>query len=279
MKVYRNLPVIRSKEKRGRQITLAGLAILFLGLLSSFIPNWYPIGPEGETEGGFIGFLQMFWPYISFGALALGFIASNIGSYYINRFAPRRWPGTRQIARPDELVERSLKGFDNKYSLFLWSLPQTNYLLVGPPGIFVFNVKGDKGKVTVEGDRWKEAFSIGRLFTSFTREGLGNPSRELEEDKQKIRELLQQGEAADKHSLDAAEVPIQGAVVFINPGVTLNAVNPSVPVVQTGDIKKVIRDNKGRMLNTTQVRELTEFLKAQSAVGTIETDLREGVKE
>jgi hypothetical protein len=50
-------------------------------------------------------------------------------------------------------------------------------------------------------------------------------------------------------------------------------------VVQTGDIKKVIRDNKGRMLNTTQVRELTEFLKAQSAVGTIETDLREGVKE
>jgi hypothetical protein len=279
MKVYRNLSVIRSKEKRGRQITLAGLAILFLGLLSSFIPNWYPLGPEGETEGGFIGFLQQFWPFISFGALALGFIASNIGSYYINRFAPRRWPGTRQIARPDELVERSLKGFDNKYSLFLWSLPQANYLLVGPPGIFVFKVKGDKGNVTVEGDRWREAFSIGRLFTSFTREGLGNPSRELQEDQEKVRELLQQGEAAGKLPLDSGEVPIQGAVVFINPAVTLNAVNPSVPVVQTPDIKKVIRENRGRMLNATHVRELTEFLKEQSVVGTTETDVREGVKE
>jgi hypothetical protein len=274
MKVYRNLSVIRSKEKRGRQVTLLGLFILFIGLLSSFIPNWYPLGDDLQPEPGFVGFLQMNWPYISFGALALGFIASNVGSYYINRFAPRRWPGTRQIARPDELIERSLKGFDNKYSLFLWSLPQANYVLVGPPGIFVFKVKGDKGKVTVEGDRWREAFSIGRLFTSFTREGLGNPSRELQEDIEKTRELLQQGEAEKKLPIDAGEVPVQGAVVFINPATTVNAVNPTVPVVQAPDIKKVIRDNKGRMLNAAQLRELTEFLKVKSALGTSESEVK-----
>jgi hypothetical protein len=270
MKVYRNLSVIRSKEKRGRQITLAGLGILFLGLLSSFIPNWYP--PDQPSSNNIINFLQFNWPYISFGALALGFIASNIGSYYINRFAARRWPGTKQIARPDELLERSLKGFDDKYSLFLWSLPQSNYLMVGPSGIYVFMVKGDKGKVSVEGDRWREKFSIGRIFTSFTREGLGNPSRELQEDQDRVRELLQQGEAAGKlKGMDAAEVPVQGAVVFINPGVELSVTNPSVPVVQSADVKKVIRDNKGRMLSGPQLRSITDFLKEKGAVGTVES--------
>lgn len=272
MKVYRNLSVIRSKEKRGRQITLVGLAVLFLGLLSSFIPNWYPIGENGELQPGIIGFLQANWAFISFGALALGFIASNIGSYYINRFAPRRWPGQKQIARPDEILERSLKGFDNKYSLFLWSLPQVNYVLVGPPGVFVFNVKGDKGRVSVEGDRWKEAFSIGRLFTSFTREGLGNPSREIKEDSEKIHELLRQGEANGQLSVDSGEVPVQGAVVFINPDVALNVVNPAVPVVEAGDLKKFLRDNKSRALNTNQVRELTDYLKEKSALGTEERE-------
>lgn len=266
MKVYRNLSVIRSKEKRGRQITLAGLLILFIGLLSSFVPTWFP--PTEPAENQFIRFIQYNWPYISFGALALGFIASNIGSYYINRFAPRRWPNTKQIARPDEVFERSLKGFDNKYSLFLWSLPQSNYLLVGPPGVFVFNVKGDKGKVTVDGERWKEAFSIGRFFTAFTREGLGNPTRELQEDQQKVRELLQQGEANDKLSVDAGEVPVQGAVVFINPAVDLTAINPTVPVVQASDLKKFLRENKSRALNPAQVRELTDYLKEKSALGT-----------
>lgn len=269
MKVYRNLSVIRSKEKRGRQITLIGLGILFLGLMSSFIPNWYP--PDQPADNEIIRFLQYNWTFISFGALALGFIASNIGSYYINRFAARRWPNQKQIARPDEMLERNLKGFDDKYSLFLWSLPQSNYLLVSPAGVYTFTVKGDKGKVTVDGDRWREAFSVGRLFTSFTREGLGNPSREVQEEIEKIRELLRQGDASGQLSVDSADVPVQGAVVFINPDVNLNITNPSVPVMTAGDLKKFLRDNKNRSLNTAQVRELTDYLKAQSALGTNET--------
>ncbi|MBI1297146.1 hypothetical protein GC175_19530 [bacterium] len=268
MKVYRNLSVIRTKEQRGRRITLGGLLILFLGLLSSFIPNWYP--PTEPSANPIIHFLQFNWAYISFGALAIGFIASNIGSYYINRFAARRWPGTKQIARPDELLERSLKGFDDKYSLFLWSLPQSNYLLAGPSGIYLFSLKGDKGKVTVEGDRWREAFSIGRFFTAFTREGLGNPSRELQEEMEQVRVLLQQGEAGGELTFDTADVPIQPAAIFINPQVQLTANNPSIPVMTTGDVKKLIREGKGRTLNALQTRELTDFLKNKSVIGAAE---------
>ncbi|HRJ41682.1 MAG: hypothetical protein KJZ86_14220 [Caldilineaceae bacterium] len=259
MKIYRNLAEIKRKESMGRRITLGGLAVLFVGLLASFTPNWFP--PDAQAANGFIAFVQSYWAYISFGALALGFLASNVGSYYINRFAPRRWPDSNRIARPDELVEQNLKGFDDKYALFLWSLPNAPYLLAGPTGIQVFVVRGDKGQVNVSGDRWKEPFSIGRIFTAFTREGLGNPGREVEELKQKVRELLQAGEADGRLSVKAGDVPMEGAVVFVNPSINLQLDNPSVPVVPVAQLKKVIRSGKGQPLNGNEVRALTDYLR------------------
>lgn len=265
MKIYRNLTEIKHKESMGRRITLGGLAVLFVGLLASFTPTWFP--PDEPAANGLIAFIQSYWAYISFGSLALGFLASNVGSYYINRFAPRRWSGTSRIARPDELIESNLKGFDDKYGLFLWSLPDAPYVLVGPMGLQVFVVRGDKGQVNVSGDRWKEPFSIGRIFTSFTREGLGNPGREVEETKQKVRALLQQGEASKKLAINVANVPIDGAVVFVHPDANLQLDNPVVPVVPVAQLKKVVRTTtKGQQLSSNDVRALTEYLQS---VGTI----------
>ncbi len=265
MKIYRNLAEIKRKESLGRRITLGGLAVLFVGLLASFTPTWFP--PETEPANALIAFVQSYWPYISFGSLALGFLASNIGSYYINRFAPRRWPDSNRVARPDELVEQNLKGFDDKYGLFLWSLPDAPYVLAGPNGIQIFVVRGDKGQVKVSGDSWKEPFSIGRMFTSFTREGLGNPGREVEETKQKVRELLQAGEANQKLGMQAGKIAIEGAVVFINPSINLTLDNPTVPVVPVAQLKKVIRTGgKTAQLSNNDVRALTDYLQGVSVI-------------
>lgn len=258
MKIYRNLAEIKRKESLGRRITLGGLAVLFVGLLASFTPNWFP--PDEVPANALIAFVQSYWAYISFGSLALGFLASNLGSYYINRFAPRRWPDSKRIARPDELVEQNLKGFDDKYSLFLWSLPDAPYVLAGPGGIQVFVVRGDKGQVQVAGDRWKEPFSIGRIFTAFTREGLGNPGREVEETKQKVRELLQAGESNGELSAQAGAIPIDGAVVFVNPAVNLQLDNPSVPVAPVSQLKKLIRTTKSQQMSNNDLRAITDYL-------------------
>lgn len=263
MKVYRNLAGIKAKEQRGRRITLAGLLVLFIGLLASFTPNWFP--PDEPAANALVGFVQRYWAFISFGALALGFIASNIGSFYINRFAPRRWPNSKKIARPDELLETGLKGFDDKYTLFLWVLEDVPYLLVGPPGIHIFLVRGDKGTVRVNGEKWRESFSIGRIFTSFTREGLGNPGRELQEAEQKVRELLQAGEASGELSVSAADVPIESAAVFINPATQLELENPTVPVLRVEQLKKHVRTKRDKLLNAGTVREVTDYLREVSA--------------
>lgn len=259
MKIYRNTQEISRKEKLGRRITLTGLAILFIGLLASFTPTWFP--PETPSPNPLIRFVQMYWMYISFGALAVGFLASNLGSYYINRFAPRRWPGSNRIARPDELLAQGLKGFDDKYSLFLWSLPGPSYLLVGPPGVLVFIVRGDKGKVTVSGDRWHEKFSLGRLLTSVTREGVGDPGKELLQAQRQVQEMLEQAAAQGEIQADVSSVPVGGAVVFINPQMELVLNSPSVPVVTLKELKKFVR-NKAREQKAppAALREVTAYL-------------------
>ena len=108
MKIYRNIKHINSKEKLGRRLSMAGLFILFIGLAASFVPNIYP--PTEPAPNQFAAFLQQYWAYVSFVALPAGFIFASFGSYYINKFAKRRWPGSKQIERPDEVFQRSLKG-------------------------------------------------------------------------------------------------------------------------------------------------------------------------
>ncbi|MCC6168424.1 MAG: hypothetical protein IT329_14470 [Caldilineaceae bacterium] len=265
MKLYRNLREIRRKEALGRRLSLIGLLILFVGLLASFVPSWLP--PDQPATNPLARFIQLNWTWISFAALPLGFIFASFGSYFINRFARRRWPGSRIIARPDEMLERSMKGFDDKYAYFAWSLP-AHYVLAGPNGILVFAVRSDKGRVTVQGERWREPFTLGRFFTVFAREGVGNPAFELEEQIRKLRALLNRpaGEAAgDGAAGPFANIPIEPVAVFLNPEMQLTLENPVIPVLRPDQVKDFVRRKarEARLSNAT-VRELTDYLAQNS---------------
>ncbi len=252
MRSYKNIKEIRRKETLGRRLSLSGLGVLFVGLLASFIPTWLP--PDQPATNALNQFLQQYWTWISFAALPIGFLLASLGSYYINRFASRRWPGIKTIARPDELLERNMKGFDDKYAFFAYSLP-ANYVVTGPCGVLIFAVRGDRGRVTVQGDSWKEPFSIGRLFTLFAREGLGNPGREIEEQAAKLRSLLADG-ASDN---GLTTVPIEGAVVFLHPEVKLTAENPVPPALRVDQVKEYIRRRaKDARVSPDVARRLTE---------------------
>lgn len=255
MKIYRNTTQIKKKESLGRRFSLVGLGVLFIGLLASFVPSWLP--PDQPIQPGFTGFMQQYWSWISFAALAIGFMLASIGSYYINRFARRRWPGSRFYERPDEVLERNMKGFDDKYNYYAMSLP-VGYVLAGPNGVTVFAVRSDKGRVIVNGDKWREPFSFGRLFTIFAREGVGNPAQDIEEQKAKIRLLLGQGEETDSA---LAAVPIDGAAVFLNQEIRLELNNPTVTVLRADQIKDHIRARAREMkLSNATVRALNERL-------------------
>lgn len=255
MKVYRNLKEIRRKDTIGRRFTLTGMGVLALGFVASLVPTWY--APDAPIQPGIVGFIQQYWSWISFGALFAGFLCASIGSYYINRYARRRWPGSRFVERPDEMLERNLKGLDDKFAFFSQSLP-ASYLLAGPNGITVFALRSDKGKVIVDGNRWKEPFTLTRFFTFFAREGVGSPDQDLEVQKEKLRTLLAQGDGL-------AEVPMDGAAVFLNPQIQLQLNNPVIPVLKPEQVKDYVRARvkEARVPNATQ-KSLVEFLAANA---------------
>jgi hypothetical protein len=255
MKVYRNLKEIRRKDTIGRRFTLTGMGVLALGFVASLVPTWY--APDAPIQPGIVGFIQQYWSWISFGALFAGFVCASIGSYYINRYARRRWPGSRFVERPDEMLERNMKGLDDKFAFFSQSLP-ASYLLAGPNGITLFALRSDKGKVIVDGDRWKEPFSLTRFFTFFAREGVGSPNQDIEAQKEKLRTLLAQGDGL-------AEVPMDGAALFLNPQIDLQLNNPVIPVLKPEQVKDYVRARvkDARVPNATQ-KALVEFLAANA---------------
>ena len=167
-----------------------------------------------------------------------------------------------------------MKGFDDKYAYFAWSLP-ASHVVVGPCGVLLFALRSDRGRVTVRGDKWREPFSIGRIFTLFAREGVGNPAAELEEQKQLLRKLLStsSGTEDDQSSPGAnrangstadgsiADVSIEGAAVFLNQQMQLDLDNPTIPALRADQVKDFVRRTaKEVKLNTRTVRELTKFL-------------------
>jgi len=259
MKIYRNVSEIKRKETLGRRLSLFGLGILFVGLIASFVPSWFPptVIPSGNP---LVEFLQQYWTWISFAALPLGFLFASFGSYYVNRFARRRWPGMKTVARPDEVLERNMKGFDDKYSYFAWSLP-ANQVIVGPSGVMVLALRSDRGKVSVQGDKWKEPFSFSRFFTVFAREGVGNPALELDEQMRKLRAVIEQ---APLPAGSAATVPIEPVAVFLNPEMQITLENPSVAVLRVDQLKDYVRKRTREVkVSPATMRVVNDYLASQ----------------
>lgn len=260
MKLYRNRMEIRRKESLGRRLSLTGLGILLIGLLASFVPSWIP--PESQPTSAPAIFLQQYWAWISFVALPLGFLFASFGSYFVNRFARRRWPGIKTISRPDEMLERAMKGFDDKYAYFAWSLP-ANHVLVGPHGIMVFALRSDRGKVTVQGDRWREPFGLGRFFMVFAREGVGNPALELQDQIRKLRALVDQAPVSAGES--AAAVPIEPVALFLNPEMQITLENPSMAVLRPDQLKDYVRRRaKEAKIPPATLRAVMDYLAANA---------------
>lgn len=257
MRVFRNTEHIKSRDKLGRRLSTAGLIILFIGLLASFVPTRYP--PGSEPASALAQFLLRNWALISFAALPLGFLAASLGSYFITRYARRRWPGSATPGRPDEAFERSLKGLDDRFSLFIFSLP-VGYALVTPSQIITFAMRSDKGSVRVNGNKWREGWNMSRVLTLFAREGVGHPPSDLADQERKLRAYLAKAPAND-NGVNLAEVPFEGAVVLLNADTRLELTGePSVSVLRADQLKEFVRKRVKDVKPMPPVRAASDYL-------------------
>lgn len=221
MRVTTNTKLVQRRARLGTYASLGGIAVLAGGMFASFQRD-------------------LLW--ISLIALAVGFLLAQYGNYNLRRYG--------RSPRPDQLIEESLKGFDDRYHLYSWSLPPAPFVFLTPQGLYSFITRDQTGVISVNGSQWKSKFSLGRALLLFSQEGMGNPTQEAQSSAAKLNEWI-------RSKLPDSTVTAQPAIIFIDPRAQLQISDPVVPVLDAKGVKKWLRGSgKGGIVKTAEYRAL-----------------------
>jgi hypothetical protein len=206
MKILTNDKLIKRNKKIGQYTTIASLVVLAGGLYLSFRSSTDMIS-------------------LSLVALIIGFVLSQVGIYFGNRFG--------RNPRPDEILNASLKGLDDHYTIFHYTTP-VSHLLLSPSGIWVLIPYFVGGKITFEKGRWKQ--KGGNLYLKiFGQDSLGRPDLEISSQEEDVKKALAK-------TLTESEIPaIQSALVFTNEKTEIQVDDPPAPTLSAEKLKDYLR--------------------------------------
>ena len=209
MKIVSNEKLINRNKKIGQFTSIASLVVLGGGLYFSFSTT------------------TSYSMSITFGALILGFLLSQVGIFYGNRWG--------RSPRPDERIIQSLKGLEDKYTFynFTTSVP---HMLVGPSGIWVLIPYTVKWLITYDEKklRWKQ--KGGNIYMKFfAQEGLGRPDLDA------IGLIKDAEKYIAEHLKDIQHPAVQAALVFTNDKVSVEATNAPMPTLAAAKLKDFFR--------------------------------------
>ena len=153
MKIVNNEILISRNKKISQIILYAALGLLVIGII------WSVSNPTSN---------QVTFSYI---ILIPAFILVQISIYMTNRWG--------RSPRPDEILEQSLKGLDDKYTLYNYTTG-VPHMLVGPSGIHILKPYHHYGEIRYDSEKGKYIQEGGPGFISkiFAQESLPNISRE-----------------------------------------------------------------------------------------------------
>ena len=239
MKIIANEKLIRRNTRIGQFTTFGSLAILALGFILSLRWSTDPAALQSSAQVGLI------W-----GTLLTGFILSQVGIYFGNRWTRR--------PRPDEALDQALKGMDDRYSVYHY-LPPVGHLLVGPAGVWVLEPFYQMGKIVYDKEkkRWRQKSKgfLQNYLRLFGQEGLSGPDLQAQMGIEKVQRFLEK-------KLPESEVPaIQAVLVFISDKVELTADDSPIPAMLAKDLKEYLRKTtKGKALTPEKAKVIQEAL-------------------
>jgi len=229
MKVVTNSKLIKRNAKIGQFTSIGALVVLGIGLFISFkLPDKF---------------------VYSLAALLLGFFMSQIGMYYGNRWG--------RSPRPDELIDKGLKGLGREYSVFHY-VTAVPHLLVGPAGIWTLMPHYQSGTIVYDRKRWKSKGGgfIQSYLRLFGQENMGRPEvesgAEIESLKRYLTRLLPEG----------SEIPqIRSLLLFTSPKAELKVENAPLPAITPKELKDFMRErSKEETISDTTLDTLLRAL-------------------
>lgn len=209
MKISINEKLIKRNLRIGQITSIASLAVLGLGLYLSF-QTQIPLAIS-----------------LSFVCLILGFVISQVGIYYGNRWG--------RSPRPDERITTGLKGLGERYTLYHYTTP-VPHLLIGPAGIFVILPYTVGGTISYNDKKKRWHQKGGSLYLKiFAQESLGRPDIEVSAYKEDVEKYL-------RKKLNLTELPpVQVVIVFTSEKADVQAPDAPTPTLPISKLKDYIR--------------------------------------
>jgi len=177
-----------------------------------------------------------------------GLVVGNIGVYL-----GRRWI---RNPRPEVALKTALKNLSDRYILYNYVLP-VPHVLLAPRGLFVLQPRREYGEITCEGDRWHHKRIWQRMLLEMDPNYVGNPFRKLRKDIDKLKRFMEA-------KLPGEDIPVSGAVAFINPEAKVSAVDSTFPVADAGHLGKAIEtaQRDGARMSRYQRKEVERLLES-----------------
>jgi hypothetical protein len=210
MKSVTNTKLIQRNAKIGQYTSFGALVVLGLGL---FITFKYPTKFE-----------------YSLAALLVGFLMSQIGIHFTNKWGHN--------PRPDEVVDKSLKGLGREFTVYHYVTP-VSHLLVGPAGVWTIMPNFQGGIIAYDKKRWKAKGGgvLQSYMRMFGQENIGRPDLESEAEidsaKRYLKRMLPEGSAIPE---------VNSMLLFANPKVELKVEDAPLPVLTPKDLKDFLRE-------------------------------------
>ncbi len=233
MNIVRNDKVIKRNSRIAQIAMFGGLIVLGGGMFVSFrYPEQYAI---------------------SLAALMFGFLLSQVGIYFSNRWG--------RSPRPDEKLDLALKGLDSKYSLYHYATP-VSHLLVGPSGVWILLPFYQRGTITYAKNRWRQKGGNAYLKL-FAQESLGRPEIEVSGELQNLQNYFK------KILPEGIDPEINAALVFTNPKVEVDIPESETPPAETvtlGKLKELMRKGgRGKSLSQEKVKVIQDAISLEKA--------------
>ncbi len=208
MNIIINEKLIKRNKRIGNISSIVGISILVLGLILNINPT-----PERTM--------------IAFGALIVGFIISQVSTYFVTRFS--------RSPRYDEIFTENLLKLNNKYSFYIYRGP-VPMILVGPSAIWIPVPVSASGEIYFD-KKWRQ--KGGSFFLKlFGQENLGRPALDVESNEKAVRKFL-----SDHFDVDAIP-PIKSILVSLHPKAKIGDVEEApYPIVEAEALRRKIRKN------------------------------------